>query len=288
MGTPWQFWPGHNRNYINPAADHYRRVVEANQQKEAELASREQGLGGLGESLAAQHGLKFIGTRRRHPDGTSIPKNPKLGWSVPPKSVIELGFEVAPAGVAGWRVRERLAPGVILSGKNSTGWNVWIEEKDLGDIGKIFKTPVLPPVEERNREQSDGTLTNFGGHYRVMGATRNAQFWVIQPDGSLREPDEHEGRGYRQKYKGTEGNKRWNVVTSDELAISWFKSCTAAAHQCEINKLPVNGCTAAQLETVARLEQELNERFRGHTGLASGEPCPDIGQGWNLSVCQSS
>lgn len=279
MSKPWQFWTGNCRN---PAADHFDRVIEKNREEEARCAAREEGLKVLGCELGAKHGLKFIGTRRLYPPGTSIPRNPKLQWMVPPKSVIELGFEVAPAGMAGWRVSQRLAEGVVLSGKNSTGWHVWLDEKDLGDITKIFKPSVLPPPEERNRTQSDGTLANFGGHYRVMGAAKNAQFWVIRPDGSLREPDEDVGRGYCQKYKGAEGDKRWNVVAPEELALSWSKPFTAATHEFIVNKLPVSGVTPAQAETAKRLQTEIAERFDGTTGC-SGRTSPGIGNGWGLA-----
>ena len=280
MSQAWQFWPGVGRNFVNPAYEHYKRVVEKNQQEEARLAAHEEDMKIVGRELGAKHGLKFIGTSRQHPPGTSVPKNPRLQWMVPPKSVISLGFEVA-SGIAGWRVRQQLAEGVVLSGKLSTGWSVWLEEKDLGNITKIFKPEVLPPAEDRNREQSDGALANFGGHYRVMGMTGNSQYWVVRPDGSLREPDEDRGRGYAQKYKGSEGDKRWDVVSPDELAISWSKSNTAAAHQFIVNKLPVNGATPAQIQIAKSLQAEIAERFDGATGC-SGRMSPSIGNGWEL------
>jgi len=280
MSKVWQFWPGIGRNYVNPTADYYDKVIEKNRQEEARLAAHEEEMKVVGRELGAKHGLKFIGTSRQYPPGTSIPRDPRRMCLVPPKSVIKLGFEVA-SGVAGWRVRQQLAEGVVLSGKLSTGWSVWLDEKDLADITKIFKPPVLPPVEERNLGQSDGTLTNFGGHYRVMGATNNAQFWVIRPDGSLREPDEEVGRGYGQKYLGSEGNKRWDVVASEELAISWSKSNTAAAHQFIVNKLPVNGVTPVQIEIAKSLQTEIANRFDGATGC-SGRMSHSVGNGWEL------
>lgn len=129
------------KNIISPFANHCDGVIEKNEAEEVRLSAREEELKVIGRELAEKHGLKFIGTHRRHPYGTSIPKNPKLGWMIPPKSVILLGFEVARAGIAGWRVRKRLAEGVVLSGKFSTGWNVWLEENDLDKIDKIFKSP---------------------------------------------------------------------------------------------------------------------------------------------------
>ncbi|MDO8512197.1 MAG: hypothetical protein Q7S57_02900 [bacterium] len=120
-------------------------------------------------------------------------------------------------------------------------------------------------------------LVNFGGHFRMMGYTGQAQYWVIRPDGSEREPDEVD---YRKRYT-SEGNKKWWLVSSDELAISWFKGTTASSHQCVVDKLPAGGCTPEQLATVAQLEQELSARFEGSHGC-SGDPSPNIGEGWNL------
>lgn len=136
-----------------------------------------------------------------------------------------------------------------------------------------------PSAKELKAKIEQGEiLTDFGGHFRVMGATGNAQYWVIRPDGSQREPDEV---SYRKRYT-SEGEKNWCLVGLEELAISWFKANTAADHEFVVNKLPVGECTPEQLETVVRLEQELEERFYGRTGLTSGELSPEIGLGWNL------
>lgn len=281
MSNAWRFWPGVGGNVVDSSRDHYNKVIEQHAAEEARLAAHEEEMKIVGRELGAKHGLKFIGTSRQHPPGTSVPKNPRLQWMVPPKNLIKLGFQVASAGTAGWRVQQQLAEGVVLSGKLSTGWSVWLEEDELYKITKIFKPAVIPPADERNHEQSDGTLVNFGGHYRVMGMTGNSQYWVVRPDGSLREPDENRGRGYAQKYKGSEGDKRWNIVAPEELAISWSKSNTAASHEFVVNKLPVDGVTPAQVEVAKSLQAEIASRFDGATGC-SGRISPSIGNGWGL------
>ena len=134
MPKVWQFWPMTGPKVINLVEEQYNRVIEQNRQEEARLVAREEELKVVGDQLSAKHGLRFIGTLRRHPYGTSFPRNPKLQWRIPPKSVIELGFEIAPAGTAGWRVRQSLVEGVVFSGKLSTGWNVWLEEKNLENL----------------------------------------------------------------------------------------------------------------------------------------------------------
>lgn len=276
MSKAWQFWPGIGRNFVNPTADYYDKVIEKNRQEEIRLAAHEEEMKIVGRELGEKHGLKFIGTSRQYPPGTSIPRDPRRMCLVPPKSVIKLGFEVA-SGVAGWRVRQQLAEGVVLSGKLSTGWSVWLDEKDLADITKIFKPPVLPPVEERNLGQSDGTLTNFGGHYRVMGNSKNAQFWVIRADGSFREPDEEVGRGYNQKYLGSEGNKRWDIVAPDELAISWNVGLLRdvyAGSSCEVLHEPVGGRTQLQIDALRRIEEEVGVKIGSFGSFFDGKSLP--------------
>lgn len=126
------------------------------------------------------------------------------------------------------------------------------------------------------QEQGE-VLTNWGGHFREMGATGQAQYWVIRPDGAERAADEV---GYRKAYT-SEGNKTWRLVGPAELAIFWSKAYTAADHEFVIAKTPVGGCTPEQLATVSRIEREIDERFEGAVGL-SGRMSPGAGRGWNF------
>lgn len=98
-----------------------------------------------------------------------------------------------------------------------------------------------------------GALLHFGGHFRRMGATGQADFWVISSDGSLREVDNIQ---YRKRYM-SEGDKYWRMVKRDELALEYSKSCTADHHHCEVVKFPIDGITKAQLRTVANIESEI-------------------------------
>ncbi len=127
-------------------------------------------------------------------------------------------------------------------------------------------------------QNSGEVLTNWGGHFRTMGATGNCDYWVVRPDGSLRDPDE---TSYRKRYT-SEGEKRWRLVGPDELAIVWSKAFTAAEHEFTVAKSSTGGLTSAQLETVKRLESEIAERFQGATGM-SGKSSPGIGKGWGLA-----
>lgn len=148
---------------------------------------------------------------------------------------------------------------------------------DPSRIADELRTEWAKAEALQRRVESGAILTNFGGHFRVMGATGNAQYWVIMPDGSERDADEV---SYRKRYT-SEGEKKWRLVGPEELAISWFKAYTAADHEFVVNKLPEGGCTEGQLATIGRIEREISERFYGSTGM-SGTSSPEIGKGWGL------
>ncbi|HEY4493818.1 MAG TPA: hypothetical protein VJB95_00055 [Candidatus Paceibacterota bacterium] len=132
---------------------------------------------------------------------------------------------------------------------------------------------------EKLRELQDAgeILVNWGGYFRVMGRTGNAQYWVIRPNGQERLFDEVE---YRKRYT-SEGSKHWRLVGPDELAISWSKANTAASHRFAIDHRPVSDCTEAQLQTVNRIEREIEASWEGAVGM-SGTTSPSIGKGWDL------
>jgi hypothetical protein len=75
---------------------------------------------------------------------------------------------------------------------------------------------------------------------------------------------------------------RWRVLGPEELALRWAKDCSAASHIFEVVKLPVGGCTPAQMATVGEIEKNLDDEWRGRCGLASGIPSPPVGEGWGL------
>lgn len=158
------------------------------------------------------------------------------------------------------------------------GWGSlagWIDTAKRVLAGFAEVQPEMIALEQK--QNSGELLVDFGGHFRVMGATNQAQYWVVCSDGTLRDPDTV---SYRKRYS-EEGDKQWRTVQSDELAISWSKAFTAAEHRFVVNKAPVAGCAASQLETVSRLEAEIAERCGGMSGMG-GSNSPDIGLGWSL------
>jgi hypothetical protein len=136
-----------------------------------------------------------------------------------------------------------------------------------------------PEVMELEKRQNSGeVLVDFGGWVRTGGRTNCAQYWVICPDGSEREPD-HRDYNHPRGLQG--GHVAWRLVEPDELAILWRKDFTSSPHEFMVGHRPVNGCTQAQLDTVERLEREIFESWDGATGM-SGKVSPDIGNGWGL------
>jgi hypothetical protein len=106
----------------------------------------------------------------------------------------------------------------------------------------------------------------FGGHVRRMGATGNADYFVVRADGSLRDPDSNIGR---RRWESAEGDKTWEFVDNDELALVWSKGCTRDPHVFHVAYRPEAALTEAQRETVLRLEEEV---YRGASGQDSPEP----------------
>ena len=98
-------------------------------------------------------------------------------------------------------------------------------------------------------QDSGQILIDFGGHYRQGGMANNENYWVIQSDGSLREADTQESK-----------LRQWQFVTAKELALRWVCGTmrdVAGSSLFEVAKMPIGGCTEAQLETVKQIEQEL-------------------------------
>lgn len=153
---------------------------------------------------------------------------------------------------------------------NESAKNVMLE---AGEASKVAR-------ELDRRQQSGEILVNFCVWKRRGGATNCGQSWIIRPDGSLREPDSMDCPRPRHSDEGTQ---KWNLVETDELALSWSKAYTAAPHEFVVSKLPAGGLTEAQRETVKRLEQELVEQFDGAVGM-SGRTSPSVGNGWGLKT----
>ena len=86
----------------------------------------------------------------------------------------------------------------------------------------------------------------------------------------------------RRAARYDEGYLIWRQILPGELVLAWRKAFTAAEHEFEVVHFPEEGLTEAQLERVAEIQQELEDKWAGRRGLASGLPSPAVGRGWGL------
>jgi len=113
-------------------------------------------------------------------------------------------------------------------------------------------------------------LKDFGGHFRTMGNTGNSDYYVIDQNGNLREPD---SVSYRKRYT-SEGEKKWDIVRPEEIALSWSKGFTAGYHDFNIDHKPEN-LTQEQLRKIEEIQKSIEESWSGRSGM-SGKTSPSI------------
>lgn len=117
------------------------------------------------------------------------------------------------------------------------------------------------------------------------GATNAGEAWVIGPNGMERECDFVDtmvcGSNSKRYHQSYEGDHVWNQILPGELVIYWSHAYTAAPHNFKVIYQPER-LTEAQLERVAEIQNDIEERFFGKSGLTGTRSCPSIGQGWGL------
>lgn len=153
---------------------------------------------------------------------------------------------------------------------------------DLSFMGSLAKIREKLPLEWARAEkllslEKEGNiLVNWGGDCRHIGNTSNIDYWVIQTDGSLKNPSKVQ----RQYMKSSVVEKKeWLLVDKDDMAITWMKGTTAAPHKFQIAKVPLSGCTEEQINRLKQIQLELNEEWAGKVGM-SGKKSPPVGGGW--------
>ncbi|MFA6131984.1 MAG: hypothetical protein WC702_02875 [Patescibacteria group bacterium] len=143
----------------------------------------------------------------------------------------------------------------------------------------LAATETARPAAEAlfSRAQAGEALVPFTAEVNRRYGTADA--WVIQADGAVRP---HDSDNFPGGKAGKNGQARWDVVETDELAIWWASqndgsNCFAVAHA------PA-GLTSAQREAVERIEREIaghncgNGELTGRGfGLRPGvSPLPNI------------
>lgn len=164
------------------------------------------------------------------------------------------------------------------------GWYVyWCHDSNMvknhqDEANSIYESRRILAACKNGQINKADCLLNFGGHYRAMGRTGNEDYWVITPEGNKRPANRFE---YRKTYT-SEGNKYWDVVGPEEIALSWSKRESKAPHVFMIDKLPKSGLTAAQKEAIKQLEAQIEADWKDAEGLVSRTPSPPVGKGWGL------
>lgn len=122
---------------------------------------------------------------------------------------------------------------------------------------------------------------------RRGGRTNAGDGWVIGPDGNDRPNTGWTDPNSRRLTRYGEGTMIWDQILPGEVVLQWSKSCSAAAHNFDVIHMPTEGLTEAQLERVKEIQDELENEWKGASGLASGLPSPPVGDGWGLLPKQS-
>lgn len=133
---------------------------------------------------------------------------------------------------------------------------------------------------EQARAEASAKAADLPSGVRIWhrdGATNAGQGWVITTNGMDRDYDGMENP--RPRYR-QEGWGIWRQILPGEVVLSWAHACTAAEHEFKVIYRP-EILTEAQMERILEIQEEIEDKFRGKTGL-SGTPCPPVGKGWDL------
>jgi hypothetical protein len=105
---------------VKGAVEAERLAIQALDVKRSQLIN-------LGQQLAQKWGVELLAVENRSKSVSAA------------KAELVLVFGLRMNGTAQWCVRQKLAPGIKLSGKLSKGWTVVIPEAELPIIERIFK-----------------------------------------------------------------------------------------------------------------------------------------------------
>ncbi len=143
-----------------------------------------------------------------------------------------------------------------------------VEEK-RAEIEAIAKKEAMEAKLLAEGYPADFTCVHERGHGKT-----HRECWVVQPDGKTRKADNE--RYSHHKHTSTV----WNVIYPGQIALMWEKRSAAGEHYFTVVHMQTETLTEAQVETICEILEEVEERWDGSSGLASGRPSPSIGDGW--------
>ncbi len=152
----WQFWPGHDRNIINPTLEAERRRAEEWRKEEAELEARQREIEAELSAISKRCGRQAVAVGRSHPTDVNISRLPAL---IPPKRVLWIEFSVGYPGLARRKVFASVPQGFSLSGQQSTHWSIVVKYDELDRFARAVaeldaQWAVEAAVKKKTREEN--------------------------------------------------------------------------------------------------------------------------------------
>ncbi|MEK7158660.1 MAG: hypothetical protein AAB733_03770 [Patescibacteria group bacterium] len=183
--------------------------------------------------------------------------------------------EVGPPQARGSRYRDttpRYSGRFSRNAEDLEKLRVIVEQKELAAAEAKAKADAEAEAKaEQARREAEAAAAGLPSDVRLMPqlqGQRDANIWVIRPDGTLREKDSDRPWSWRQVLPG-------------ELVLQWAKDTTASPHRFEKFYEPPK-LTPEQLDAVAAIQADLAAKYDGQAGM-SGRVSPPVGKGWDFA-----
>ncbi len=143
---------------------------------------------------------------------------------------------------------------------------------DIKDEASSFKKyiEIINMLNIAKEDVAKNAKTPFGGGVRTGAASGIVNYWVIKPDGSMRDPD-----------MGSFYEKYWYDIGEGDLALSHRKSSQHSKHIFEIEKAPEN-LTKEQKEAVNVIQEKIADFWEGRV-TGNDHLSPSMERGWDLT-----
>ncbi|OGG88709.1 hypothetical protein A2592_02905 [Candidatus Kaiserbacteria bacterium RIFOXYD1_FULL_42_15] len=136
------------------------------------------------------------------------------------------------------------------------------------DVAKAERDAAGLETDLQRRETAGGIIRPYRVWVHTSGQAGDAGAYIITKAGEIRLHDRDE---YERSHSRGAHHQVWDLVVESDGVIEWSAGSNQQHHRpiLPVRKVPVGGWTEAQIETVKRLETELNVPF---------------GKGWGLSL----
>ena len=183
--------------------------------------------------------------------------------------------EVGPPQARGSRYRDttpRYSGRFSRNAEDLEKLRVIVEQKELAAAEAKAKADAEAEAKaEQARREAEAAAAGLPSDVRLMPqlqGQRDANIWVIRPDGTLREKDSDRPWSWRQVLPG-------------ELVLQWAKDTTASPHRFEKFYEPPK-LTPEQLDAVAAIQADLAAKYDGQPECPAVSP--PVGKGWDFAL----